>query len=166
MTNLFHSPPPDGINCRFLRRLRQRQRILHRLAATSLFLRLRVHDRHTVRDGQRRGQLVHRLRRLFGIVVAFVRDIERWRRRNSRFDVPPSRPFRRRRPHRRRSVDHRRAGGFGLQRSRALDDVRQPCGRRHAAGPPNQQTGRAEWYENYRIEVADVVRDGSFRRPD
>ena len=27
-----------------------------------------------------------------------------------------------------------------------------------------QQSGRAKWYENYRIEVADVVRDNRFSR--
>src|SRR5271169_5556648 len=29
-----------------------------------------------------------------------------------------------------------------------------------------QQEGREKWYEFYRIEVADVVRQGAFQKPD
>lgn len=37
--------------------------------------------------------------------------------------------------------------------------------RNHPRHQIAQQTGRAKWYEYYKIEVAEVIRDGSFTRP-
>jgi heme-degrading monooxygenase HmoA len=37
--------------------------------------------------------------------------------------------------------------------------------RNHPRHQIAQQTGRSKWYEYYKIEVAEVIRDGVFTRP-
>ncbi|HLX43637.1 MAG TPA: antibiotic biosynthesis monooxygenase [Bryobacteraceae bacterium] len=37
--------------------------------------------------------------------------------------------------------------------------------RNHPRHQIAQETGRAKWYQYYKIEVAEVIRDGAFTRP-
>jgi heme-degrading monooxygenase HmoA len=38
--------------------------------------------------------------------------------------------------------------------------------RNHPRHRVAQKTGRERWYENYKIEIAEVVRGGAFERPE